>query len=242
MRRAGGDGAPHIVLLTPGPYNETYFEHAYLARYLGLPLVEGGDLTVRDDRVFLQDASPACEPRARDPARGWTTTSAIRSSCAPTRRSACPAWCRRCAPGNVLVANALGSGVLESPALHGFLPAISRRLLGEELVLPSLPPGGAARRAAWAAVRREPAGSRAASGLRRIADRGDGARLIAADEPAELAARIDADPTPTRCRTTSRCRARRCSRPTAICAAAGDAARLRGRRRRTSAGTCCRAA
>jgi uncharacterized circularly permuted ATP-grasp superfamily protein len=42
-------GEPRIVLLTPGPYNETYFEHAYLARYLGLTLVEGSDLTVRDD-------------------------------------------------------------------------------------------------------------------------------------------------------------------------------------------------
>ncbi len=43
-----------IALLTPGPYNETYFEHAYLARYLGLPLVEGSDLTVRDQRVYLK--------------------------------------------------------------------------------------------------------------------------------------------------------------------------------------------
>ena len=43
---------PRIVLLTPGPYNETYFEHAFLARYLGYTLVEGGDLTVRDNRVF----------------------------------------------------------------------------------------------------------------------------------------------------------------------------------------------
>ena len=46
--------APHIVLLTPGPYNETYFEHAYLARYLGFTLAEGSDLTVRDDRVYLK--------------------------------------------------------------------------------------------------------------------------------------------------------------------------------------------
>ena len=45
---------PHVVLLTPGPYNETYFEHAYLAKQLGFPLVEGGDLTVRHDRVFLK--------------------------------------------------------------------------------------------------------------------------------------------------------------------------------------------
>ena len=45
---------PHTVLLTPGPYNETYFEHAYLARYLGFPLVEGQDLTVRGDTLYLK--------------------------------------------------------------------------------------------------------------------------------------------------------------------------------------------
>ena len=45
---------PRVVLLTPGPLNETYFEHAYLARYLGFTLVEGGDLTVRDQRVFIK--------------------------------------------------------------------------------------------------------------------------------------------------------------------------------------------
>ncbi|MGB9195203.1 MAG: circularly permuted type 2 ATP-grasp protein, partial [Azonexus sp.] len=49
-----GDEQPHVVLLTPGPYNETYFEHAYLARYLGYPLVEGQDLTVRGDTVYLK--------------------------------------------------------------------------------------------------------------------------------------------------------------------------------------------
>lgn len=54
-RLAPTDGeAPLCVLLTPGPYNETYFEHAFLARYLGFPLVEGQDLTVRDDTVYLK--------------------------------------------------------------------------------------------------------------------------------------------------------------------------------------------
>ena len=48
---------PRVVLLTPGPYNETYFEHAYLARYLGYTLVQGNDLTVRDARVFLKTLS-----------------------------------------------------------------------------------------------------------------------------------------------------------------------------------------
>ena len=45
---------PSVVLLTPGPFNETYFEHDFLARYLGFTLVEGGDLTVRDRKVFLK--------------------------------------------------------------------------------------------------------------------------------------------------------------------------------------------
>ena len=76
LPRAAGDAAgrrarrtasaPHVVVLTPGPYNETYFEHAYLARQLGFPLVEGGDLTVRDDRVFLKTVS-GLRPRPRDP-------------------------------------------------------------------------------------------------------------------------------------------------------------------------------
>ena len=48
---------PLSVLLTPGTFNETYFEHAYLARYLGLALVEGGDLTVRDSKLYLKTLS-----------------------------------------------------------------------------------------------------------------------------------------------------------------------------------------
>ena len=62
-----GDGPTLTVLLTPGPYNETYFEHALLARYLGFPLVEGGDLTVRDGRVWLKTIG-GLQARARDPA------------------------------------------------------------------------------------------------------------------------------------------------------------------------------
>ena len=50
----GLDLAPLVVLLTPGPWNETYFEHTLLSRYLGFPLVEGGDLSVRDGRVWLK--------------------------------------------------------------------------------------------------------------------------------------------------------------------------------------------
>ena len=56
-RFADDDSAPLVVVLTPGPFNETYFEHAYLARHLGLPLVQGQDLTVRADTVYLKTLS-----------------------------------------------------------------------------------------------------------------------------------------------------------------------------------------
>jgi len=125
-----------IALLTPGPYNETYFEHAYLARYLGLTLVEGNDLTVRDQRLYLKTLS-GLEPvhalikRLDDE---WLDPLELRSD----SRLGVPGLLQVLRAGNLLLANAPGSAPLESSALLGFLPAISRRLLGEELALPSL--------------------------------------------------------------------------------------------------------
>ena len=127
---------PRIVLLTPGPYNETYFEHAFLARYLGYTLVEGGDLTVRDNRVFLKTLGGLLPVDVI--MRRQDDTSAIRSNCAAIRCSACPAWCRRCASGNVAIANALGSGLAESPAYAAFLPGLCKLLLDEELKMPTV--------------------------------------------------------------------------------------------------------
>lgn len=126
-----------IVLLTPGPYNETYFEHAYLARYLGLPLVEGGDLTVRGDRLFLRTL------HGLQPVHGilkrlddeFLDPLELRSD----SRLGVPGLLQAIRAGHVLVANAPGSAFLESSALLGFLPALSQHLLGEELSLPSLP-------------------------------------------------------------------------------------------------------
>ncbi len=131
-----GDEQPHIVLLTPGPYNETYFEHAYLARYLGYPLVEGQDLTVRGDTVYLKTL------------RGLKRVHVILrrqddSYCDPLElrgESALgiPGLLNVARAGRVVIANALGSGLLGSGALMGFLPAICERLLGEKLLMPSI--------------------------------------------------------------------------------------------------------
>jgi uncharacterized circularly permuted ATP-grasp superfamily protein/uncharacterized alpha-E superfamily protein len=127
---------PRIVLLTPGPYNETYFEHAYLARYLGYTLVEGGDLTVRDTRVFLKTLA-GLEPvdvilRRQDDA----FCDALELHQASVLGVAGLVQAVRA--GHVAVANALGSGWLETPALLALLPGLCRHLLSEELQLPSV--------------------------------------------------------------------------------------------------------
>jgi uncharacterized circularly permuted ATP-grasp superfamily protein/uncharacterized alpha-E superfamily protein len=127
---------PRVVLLSPGSHSPSYFEDAYLARYLGYTLVEGGDLTVRGVGVYLKTLGgllpvniilrrlpdEECDPLELrgDSLHGVAgLVQAVRS-------------------GNVVVANALGSGLLEAPALMAFLPAICRQLLSEELQLPSV--------------------------------------------------------------------------------------------------------
>lgn len=125
-----------IALLTPGPHNETYFEHAYLARYLGLTLVEGNDLTVRDQKLYLKtlrglEPVNALIKRLDDE---WLDPLELRSDSS----LGIPGLLQVLRAGNLLLANSPGSAPLESSALLGFLPAISRHLLGEELALPSL--------------------------------------------------------------------------------------------------------
>jgi uncharacterized circularly permuted ATP-grasp superfamily protein/uncharacterized alpha-E superfamily protein len=134
--REGNRSAPLTVLLTPGPMNETYFEHTYLARYLGLPLVEGSDLTVREDKVFLKTLSGLQRVHVilRRLDDDYCDPLELRSDSA----LGIPGLVNAARLGNVLVANGLGSNLLESGALLGFLPRLSERLLGEPLKIPSV--------------------------------------------------------------------------------------------------------
>jgi len=128
--------APLAVLLTPGPFNETYFEHSFLARYLGFPLVEGQDLVVRGDSVYLKTL------------RGLRRVHAILRRldddyCDPVELRAdsalgVPGLLHVVRAGNVVLANALGSAVLETGAFAGFYPAVSERLFGEKLAMRSI--------------------------------------------------------------------------------------------------------
>ena len=138
LKRACPDGAnAHIALLTPGPYNETYFEHAYLARYLGLSLVEGSDLIVREERLFLKTLQGLVPvhgllKRVDDP---YLDPLELRSD----STLGVAGLLQAVRAGHVMLANAPGSAFLESPALLGFLPALARHVLQEQLLLPALP-------------------------------------------------------------------------------------------------------
>ena len=127
---------PRVVLLTPGPLNETYFEHSYLARYLGFTLAQGGDLTVRDSRVFLKtlEGLKQVDVILRRVDGGFCDPIELRSD----SFLGVAGLVEAVRAGNVVIANALGSGIIESPALMPFLPGLSTRFLGERLKLPSV--------------------------------------------------------------------------------------------------------
>lgn len=127
---------PTIVVLTPGPRNESYFEHAYLARMLGFTLVEGGDLTVRDRHVFIKTLEGL---RAVDVILRRVND----SFCDPLEFRGdsllgVPGLLEVVRAGHVSVANTLGCGLAETPGLNPFLPSLCLQMLGEELLLPSL--------------------------------------------------------------------------------------------------------
>src|SRR5215470_7786863 len=125
-----------VCVLTPGPMNETYFEHAYLARYLGFLLVEGEDLTVRDDGVFIRTVSGL--KRAEVLVRRLDADFADPLELNARSRLGVPGLVQAVRDGTVVIANALGSGVVEARALLSFLPALAPAVLGEELALPNV--------------------------------------------------------------------------------------------------------
>ncbi|WP_242117023.1 circularly permuted type 2 ATP-grasp protein [Sphingomonas lacusdianchii] len=127
---------PRIGLLTSGKLNPSYAEQAHLARYLGFLLVEGADLAVRDDHLYVRTIAGLkridalwrrIDPRLIDPL-AFDAGSTI----------GVPGLVDAMAAGNVVIANAPGVGVLESPAFAAFLPALGERLLGRAPALPSI--------------------------------------------------------------------------------------------------------
>lgn len=133
----GNNALPRIVLLTPGVEDESSFEHAYLARYQGFELVEGRDLTVRGEEVFLKtlEGLKKVDVILRRVADDWCDPLELRED-SLLGVSGLVGAARAQTVG---IANALGSGLIESPAFRAYLPAMSKALFGEPLLLESIP-------------------------------------------------------------------------------------------------------
>ena len=125
-----------IAVLTPGPANETYFEHAYIARYLGFMLLEGEDLTVVNNRVMVRTVAGLKPVSVL-----WRRLDAPYADPLELNQNShigTPGMVEALRSGSVTIVNGLGSGILETRALLAFTPTICRHLLGEELKLPSI--------------------------------------------------------------------------------------------------------
>jgi uncharacterized circularly permuted ATP-grasp superfamily protein/uncharacterized alpha-E superfamily protein len=198
MRDSLRDLAPHnrdnprIALLTPGPYNATYFEQAFLAQYLGITLAQGADLTVRDRIVYLKtlgglQAVDVILRRVRD-------DFCDPLELGPESSLGVPGLVDAVRAGNVAMANPLGSGVLQTPAVMPYLPAICRKLLAEDLLLESVPTFWCGDRASHAYVEE----NLPELVIRLAFPIGSGERVVAGKLPAraleELRDRIRADP------------------------------------------------
>src|SRR5690606_25923768 len=125
-----------VGILTPGQHNETYFEHAYIARYLGFALLEGEDLVVDNGAVMVRTVAGL---RPVDVL--WRRLDASFVDPLEMRydsRIGTPGMTEALRAGTISMVNALGSGILETRALAAFLPRISRELLGAPLELPTI--------------------------------------------------------------------------------------------------------
>jgi uncharacterized circularly permuted ATP-grasp superfamily protein/uncharacterized alpha-E superfamily protein len=126
----------HICLLSPGPMSETYFEHAYLARYLGCLLVEGEDLTARDDGVFVRTVSGLQKTEVlirridADFADPLELNAASRLGVAGLLQAV--------RDEKIVIVNALGAGLVEARAMLAFLPALAPIVLGKDLAIPNV--------------------------------------------------------------------------------------------------------
>jgi len=125
-----------VSILTPGPLNDTYFEHAYIARYLGFMLLEGEDLTVENGQLMVRTVA-GLKPvsvlwRRLDAA--WTDPVELNEA----SHIGTPGLVQAVRSGNVTMVNALGTGILETRALLAFLPRVCEHLLGEPLELPNV--------------------------------------------------------------------------------------------------------
>jgi uncharacterized circularly permuted ATP-grasp superfamily protein len=127
---------PAIVLLTPGVFNSAYFEHTFLAQQMGIELVEGRDLLVHDNVVYMRTTAGL---RRVDVIYRRVDDDFLDPLCFRTGSSlGVPGLFNAYRAGNVTLANAIGTGVADDKALYAYVPAIIRYYLSEEPILPNI--------------------------------------------------------------------------------------------------------
>ena len=136
LKSAGERAEPRIGILSPGPMSLTYYEQAYLARYLGFLLVEGDDLVMRDGRIFVRTIAglKRCDVIWRHVDADWCDPLELN----PSSRIGVPGLLEAIRQGGVAIENMPGAGLVESRAMLAFLPALAKRLLGEKLLMPNI--------------------------------------------------------------------------------------------------------
>lgn len=129
-------GRQQIVLLSPGVFNSAYFEHIFLAREMGVPLVEGRDLVVNDDRVYMRTITGLTRVHAiyRRINDDFLDPEAFR----PDSHLGVPGLMRAYRKGNVALANAIGTGVADDKAVYAYMPRLIKYYLGEEPILENI--------------------------------------------------------------------------------------------------------
>jgi uncharacterized circularly permuted ATP-grasp superfamily protein len=139
LRAAAPDrsGTPRVVVLTPGPANAAYYEHAFLAQQMGVPLVEGPDLVVRNRRVYLR--TTAGRERVDVIYRRVDDAYLDPASLRPDSLLGVPGLMQCCREQTVAVCNAMGTGVADDKAMYALIPDVIRALLGEEPILDQVP-------------------------------------------------------------------------------------------------------
>ncbi|HEY1128676.1 MAG TPA: circularly permuted type 2 ATP-grasp protein [Roseateles sp.] len=186
-----------VALLTPGPRNETYFEQAFLARYLGITLVEGADLTVRADKVYLKTLASLERVHVllRRVDDTWLDPLELR----PESILGVPGLLQAARAGEVVIANMPGAGWLESPGLSAFWPGVAESLLGQTLTLPAIQSWWCGEESAWRTLRPRLAEFIVVPTFSASSTTRGFSPIVAAELTDEqlwqLSARIDADPT-----------------------------------------------
>ncbi|WP_025897488.1 circularly permuted type 2 ATP-grasp protein [Sneathiella glossodoripedis] len=134
---AGREEDPVVVLLSPGVFNSAYFEHVFLAREMGVPLVEGSDLTAEDGVVYMKTTGglQRVDVIYRRIGDDFLDPQAFRKDSMLGVSGLFDAYCR----GNVTLANAIGTGVADDKAIYAYMPRIIKYYLDEEAILQNVP-------------------------------------------------------------------------------------------------------